>query len=67
MTEKLVGDAQQQIEQAKERGMDMKEILSHDVLNSSPIFDGDCPADASKEKHNLVSEVEELAGKENLT
>ena len=51
---------------AKERGMPVVEVLSHDLVGVSPLFDGDCPADASKEKHNLVSAVEALIGQNKL-
>jgi len=33
---------------AKERGMDIKQILDHDLLPVTPLFDGDLPAHANK-------------------
>jgi hypothetical protein len=41
---------------AKERGMPLIEILSHDLLMTSPLFDGDLPAHVDKSK--LVDEIE---------
>ena len=41
---------------AKERGMVLKQILSHDLLSSSPLFDGDLLADVNKSK--LIGEIE---------
>ena len=41
---------------AKEQGMRHEQILSHDVLLTSPLFDDDLQAHANKSK--LVSEIE---------
>ena len=35
--------------------MSIRQVLSHDVLSASPLFDGDLPAHVSKSK--LVSEI----------
>ena len=42
---------------AKERGMALKEILAHDLLSSSPLFDGDFPAHVNKSKV-IIGEIE---------
>jgi hypothetical protein len=41
---------------AKERGMDIRQIHTHDVLSAYPLFDGDLPAQVNKSK--LVGEIE---------
>ena len=41
---------------ANEQGMSIRQILSHDVLSSAPLFDGNLQAHANKSK--LVSEIE---------
>ena len=38
-----------------ERGMCIADILTHDLLNTCPLFEGDFPAEATKSK--LVSEI----------
>lgn len=48
--------AQRSTDIAKERGMALKQILSHDLLSSSPLFDGDLPAHVNKSK--LIGEIE---------
>ena len=41
---------------AKERGMNIRQMLTHDILSASPLFDGDLPAHVNKS--TLVSEIE---------
>ncbi|KAH3725183.1 hypothetical protein DPMN_051018 [Dreissena polymorpha] len=41
---------------AKERGMSLKQILSHDLMSTSPLFDGDLPAHVNKSK--LIGKIE---------
>ncbi|KAH3712618.1 hypothetical protein DPMN_072370 [Dreissena polymorpha] len=49
-------DAQRSMDIAKERGMSLKQILCHDLISSSPLFDGDLPAHVNKSK--LIGEIE---------
>ena len=56
ISSKDVAEAQRSMDIAKERGMDLGQILTHDVLTSSPLFDGDLPAHATKSV--LVGEIE---------
>ncbi|KAH3863596.1 hypothetical protein DPMN_026584 [Dreissena polymorpha] len=51
-----MADAQRSMDIAKERGMSLKQILSHDLISSSPLFDGDLPAHVDKSK--LIGEIE---------
>ena len=53
---KDMADAQRSMDIAKERGMSLKQILSHDLISSSPLFDGDLPAHINKSK--LIGEIE---------
>ena len=53
---KELAEAQQIMDIAKERGMDIKQILAHNVLSASTLFDGDLPAHAIKS--TLVGEIE---------
>ena len=41
---------------ARERGMGISEVVLHDLLTSSPLFDGDLPEHANKSQ--LISEAE---------
>jgi len=50
-----MAEAQRNMDIAKERGMDIRQILTHDVLAATPLFDGDLPAQVNKSK--LVSEI----------
>ncbi|KAH3823399.1 hypothetical protein DPMN_125198 [Dreissena polymorpha] len=50
-----MADAQRVMDIAKERGMSLKQILSHDLISSSPLFDGDHPAHVNKSK--LIGEI----------
>ena len=56
MSTKEIAAAQRNIEIAKERGMPLNQILSHDMLMSSSLFDGDLPTHVDKSK--LVHEIE---------
>ncbi|KAL8619946.1 hypothetical protein ACOMHN_015228 [Nucella lapillus] len=56
MSSKDVAEAQRTMDIAKERGMDIKQILAHDLLPVTPLFDGDLPAHAKKS--TLVGEIE---------
>ncbi|KAH3698914.1 hypothetical protein DPMN_073859 [Dreissena polymorpha] len=51
-----MADAQQSMDIAKERGMSLMQILSHDLISSSPLLDGDLPAHVNKSK--LIGEIE---------
>ena len=57
---KEIAAAQRNMEIAKERGMPLNEILSHDLLISSPLFEGDLPTcvDKSKLVHEIESELD---------
>ncbi|KAH3832373.1 hypothetical protein DPMN_105658 [Dreissena polymorpha] len=50
-----MADAQRSMDIAKERGMPLKQKLSHDLISSSPLFDGDVPAHVNKSK--LIGEI----------
>ncbi|KAH3894677.1 hypothetical protein DPMN_018834 [Dreissena polymorpha] len=50
-----MADAQRSMDTAKERGMPLKQKLSHDLISSSPLFDGDVPAHVNKSK--LIGEI----------
>lgn len=56
ISSKDVAEAQRSMDIAKERGMDLRQILTHDVLLASPLFDGDLPAHVNKSL--LVGEIE---------
>jgi len=56
ISSKDVAEAQRSMDIAKERGMVLKQILSHDLLSSSPKFHGDLPAHVNKSK--LIGEIE---------
>ncbi|KAL8622995.1 hypothetical protein ACOMHN_027116 [Nucella lapillus] len=56
MSSKDVAEAQRTMDIAKERGMDITQILAHDLLPVTPLFDGDLPAHAKKS--TLVGEIE---------
>lgn len=56
ITPKDVAAAQRNMDIAKERGMSVQEILGHNILPNSPLFDGDIPAQVNKSP--LVGEVE---------
>ena len=55
ITPKAIALAQHDIDIVKERGMSLPEILEHDVLTSSPLFEGDFPTEAQKSK--LMEEI----------
>ena len=56
ISSKDVAEAQKSMDIAKERGMDLRQILAHNVRSSSPLFDGDIPAHINKSA--LVGEIE---------
>ncbi|KAH3803974.1 hypothetical protein DPMN_132246 [Dreissena polymorpha] len=51
-----MADAQRSMDIAKERGMSLKQILSHDLISSSPFIDGDLPSHVNKSK--LIWKIE---------
>lgn len=53
---KDVAEAQRNIDIVKERGMSMSDILAHNLLDVSPLFNGDLPA--SVDKSALLAEME---------
>ena len=55
ISSKELAEAQKIMDIAKERGMDIKQILAHNVLSASTLFDGDIPAHANKS--TLVREI----------
>ncbi len=56
LSPKEVAEAQRNMDIMKERGIDLKQTLTHDLLSVSPLFNGDLPAAATKSK--LVGEIE---------
>ena len=56
ISSKELAEAQKIMDIAKERGMDIKQILAPNVLLASTLFDGDLPAHANKS--TLVGEIE---------
>ena len=56
VTPKHISEAQRNIDIAKERGQNMKQKLSHDLLPITPLFDGDLPTDPKNAL--LVSKIE---------
>ena len=56
LSSKDMAEAHRSMDIAKERGMNLRQILTHDVLPASPLFDGDLPAHVNKSK--LVGEIE---------
>jgi hypothetical protein len=56
ISSKDMAEAQRNMDIARERGMDLREILSHNLLSASPLFDGDLPAHTNKSI--LVGEIE---------
>ena len=56
LTFKCITEGYRNIDLVKARGMNLHEILTHDVLSVSPSFEGDLPAPATKSK--LMDEVE---------
>lgn len=59
VSSKNIAEAHRRIDIAKERGMTIQQILSHDVISASPLFDGDLPSVVNKSKlrlsHTLIS------------
>ena len=56
ISSKELAEAQKIMDIAKERGMDIKQILAHNVLSASTLFDGDLPDHVNKS--TLVGEIE---------
>ena len=56
VTAKQLSTAYNNIEIARERGMDISEILSHDLIPVSPLFLGDLPFPPTKSK--IMEEIE---------
>ena len=56
-TPKAIALAQHDIEIVKDRGMNLTEVLEHDVLKCSPLFEGDIPAESHKSE--LMKELPE--------
>ena len=50
ITAKVIALAQHDLDVVKERGMPMVDILEHDFLPSSPLFEGDFPTEVQKSK-----------------
>ena len=50
LSSKCIAEEYRNIELAKARGMNLHEILSHNVLSLSPLFEGDLPASFTKSK-----------------
>ena len=48
ISSKELAEAQKIMDIANERGMDIKQVLAHNVLSASTLFDGDLPAHANK-------------------
>ena len=59
ITPKSVDTAEKHMALVRERGMDMADILTHDLLSTCPLFEGDFPAQAKK--YQLVAEIAPLA------
>ncbi|KAH3726528.1 hypothetical protein DPMN_052395 [Dreissena polymorpha] len=51
-----MADAKRSMDIEEERGMSLKQILSNDLISSSPLFDGDLPAHVNMTKH--IGEIE---------
>ncbi|KAH3819624.1 hypothetical protein DPMN_121363 [Dreissena polymorpha] len=51
-----MADAQRSMDIAKQRGMSLKQILSHDFISSYPFFDDDLTAHVNMSK--LIGEIE---------
>ena len=60
ITTKMVAEAQREIDIAKERGMSVEDIYSHDFLPTTSLFDGKLPKKVTS-KCQLVTELEHLA------
>ena len=48
ITPKAIADAEKNMSSVRERGMSIADILTHDLLVTCPLFEGDFPAEASK-------------------
>jgi len=56
LSSKDIADAHRNIDIAKEQGMDLRQILTHNLLSASPLLDGDLPAHINKSL--LIREIE---------
>lgn len=63
-TKKSLSQAHRDLDVAKERGERIQDILSHDLLPTNALFDGDFPA--KPVKHRLVQEIEKSLSPEDL-
>ncbi|KAK3877981.1 hypothetical protein Pcinc_017383 [Petrolisthes cinctipes] len=54
---KDVAEVHRSMDIVKERGMDLSQILFHDVLKISPLFDGDLPSHTNKSSPNAVTSL----------
>ena len=56
ITSKMIASAHRDVDIAKERGMSLPDIYSHDLLPVSPIFEGDLPT--KPDKSSFIKELE---------
>jgi hypothetical protein len=56
LSSKDIAEAQRNMDIAKERGMDLRQLLTHSVHSTSPLFDGDLPTHTTKSL--LLGEIE---------
>ena len=54
-----MSESQRQMDTARSRGIQLKEILNHDLTTENRLFDGDYTA-KTKQKHVLANELEKL-------
>ena len=54
-----MSESQRQMDTARSRGIQLKEILNHDLTTENCLFDGDYTA-KTKQKHVLANELEKL-------
>lgn len=54
-----MSESQRQMDTARSRGIQLKEILNHDLTTENYLFDGDYTA-KTKQKHVLANELEKL-------
>ena len=53
-----IAEAQKNMKILRERDMELKSIISHNLFSISPLFEGDLPA--KTDKYKLVAEIEKL-------
>ena len=58
ITPKSIDTAEKHMALVRERGMNMADILTHDLLSTCPLFEGDFPSQAKKSQ--LVAEIAPL-------